>query len=35
MSDREFWLIVYRALMMIAQAIKKYKIDATDLVLDR
>jgi hypothetical protein len=26
MSDRAFWLVVYRGLMMIAAAIKKYKL---------
>jgi len=26
MTDREFWLLIYRALMMIASAVKKYKL---------
>lgn len=30
MSEREFWAIIYRAVMMIAHAIKKYKIDTID-----
>jgi len=30
-SDREFWLLIYRALLMIASAIKKAKLNgATD-----
>lgn len=35
MNERAFWAIIYRAMMMIAHAIKKYKIDATDLVEDQ
>lgn len=26
--NREFWLLVYRGIMMVAEAIKKYYIDA-------
>ena len=35
MDERAFWEIVYRSLLAIAAAIKKYKIDATELVEDR
>jgi hypothetical protein len=34
MSDKAFWQIVYRSLLAIAAAIKKYKIDASALVED-
>jgi len=27
MSDREFWLLIYRALLMMASAIKKAKLE--------
>jgi hypothetical protein len=29
-SDRAFWLAVYRGLMAIAAAIKRYKIEESD-----
>jgi hypothetical protein len=35
MNDRALWEVIYRSLLAIAAAIKKYKIDATHLVEDR
>ena len=29
MTDRDFWLVIYRALKMVLTAIEKYKINKT------
>lgn len=32
MTDREFWLVIYRALKMVLTAIEKYKIHKTPVM---
>ena len=32
MTDREFWLVIYRALKMVLTAIEKYKINKTPVM---
>lgn len=34
-EDKEFWLVVYRSLLAVAQAVKKYKIDERETAAPR